>query len=81
MVENIPPPIPKHLSCKQVDEIRNCLDQRKKAKSTNKSYVQVSSLAADILKLRDAFLALSNRKIIEIYQATLSKASSVKRKV
>jgi len=81
MVENIPPPIPKRLPRKQVDKIRNHLDQRRKAKSTNKSYAQVSSPAADIFKLHDTFPALPNRKIIKIHQASLSKAPLVKRKV
>jgi len=67
LVEKIPPPIPKRLPCKQVDEIRNRLNQRNKGNSKNKTYVQVSSLAANILKLRDAFSTLPNRKIIEIH--------------
>jgi len=80
-VEKIPPPIPKHLFHKQVDEIRNWLNQRSKINSMNKSYMQVSSPATDILKLQDAFLVLPNRKIIKIHQATLNKASPAKRKV
>jgi len=50
------------------------LEQKKtKGKNSAKSYAQVSSPANDILKLRDAFLALSNKKIIEIHNATLVK--------
>ena len=72
-VEKIPPPIPKRLPCKQVEEARKRLEQKKtKGKNSAKSYAQVSSPANDILKLRDAFPALPNKKIIEIHNATLN---------
>jgi len=73
IIGKIPPPIPKCLPRKQVEEVRNRLEQKKlKGKNLTKSYAQVSSPANDILKLRDAFLALPNKKIIEIHNATLN---------
>jgi len=72
-VEKIPPSIPKRLPHKQVEEVRKCLEQKKsKGKNSTKSYAQVSSPANDILKLRDAFPALPNKKIIKIHNATLN---------
>jgi len=72
-VERISPPIPKRLPRKQVEEVRKRLEQKKsKGKNSIKSYAQVSSLANDILKLRDAFPALPNKKIIEIHNASLN---------
>ena len=81
-VEKTPPPIPLHLPCEQLEEVRKHMEQRKKNKNTaNKSYVQASSLVADILKLRDAFPALPNRKIIEIHNASLNKPSPKGKKI
>ena len=72
-VEKIPPPISKRLPHKQVEEVRKRLEQKKsKEKNLTKSYAQVSSLANDILKLRDAFPALPNKKIIEIHNTILN---------
>ena len=72
-VERIPPPIPKRLPRKQVEEVKKCLEQKKtRGKNPAKSYAQVSSPANDILKLRDAFPALPNKKIIEIYNTSLN---------
>ena len=76
-VEKIPLPIPKRLPQKKVEEIRKRLEQKKsKGKNLTKSYVQVSSPANDILKLRDALLALPNKKIIEIHNTTLNASQS-----
>jgi len=72
-MERIPPPIPKRLPRKQVEEARKRLEQKKtRGKNSVKSYAQVASPANDILKLRDAFPALPNKKIIEIHNATLN---------
>jgi len=69
-VERIPLSIPKQLPRKQVEKR---LEQKKtKGKNLAKSYAQVSSPANDILKLRDAFPALPNKKIIEIHNASLN---------
>jgi len=71
-VERIPLPIPKRHLRKQVEEVKKCLEQKKtRGKNLAKSYAQVSSPANDILKLRDAFLALPN-KIIKIHNASLN---------
>jgi len=71
---NIPPHIPPRLPSKQVEEVRKRLNLRnnKKNPSPLRSYAQVSSPANNILKLRDAFPALPNKKIIEIHNATLN---------
>jgi len=74
LVKKIPSPIPTYLPCKQLEEVRKCMEQRKKSKNlANKSYAQASSPVADILKLRDVFPALPNKKIIEIHNTTLNK--------
>ena len=72
-VKQILPPIPSCLPCKQIEEAKKCIEQRKKNKNMAKLYAQASSLAANILKLRDAFSALPNKKIIKIHNATLNK--------
>lgn len=74
LVEKIPLSTPMRLSHKQLEEVRKHLEQRKKNKNTAKSYTQAFSSAIDILKLRDVFSALPNKKIIEIHNATLNKA-------
>jgi len=70
---NIPPCIPPRLPHKQVEEIRKRLNQKNNKKNTlfPRSYTQVSSQASDILKLKEAFLALPNRKILKIHNASL----------
>jgi len=74
----ISPCIPIQLLPKQVEEIRKRLDQRKNKKTLAlKSYAQASWPVADILKLKDAFLALSNKKIIKIHNASLNKTHTV----
>jgi len=57
------------------------MEQRKKNKNMVKLYAQASSHAADILKLRDAFSALPNKKIIKIHKATLTKESPKGKKI
>jgi len=81
LVKRNPPPIPPHLPQKQLEEVRNRLEQRKTNKKSTKSYVQALSLASDILKLRDAFLVLPNKKIIEIHKAMLNKEPSKGKKI
>ena len=75
LVAKIPPPLPTCLPCKQLEEVEKHMEQRQKNKKnlTNKSYAQAISLVVDILKLRDAFPALPNKKIIELHNAVLSK--------
>ena len=75
-IGNFPPCIPPRLHPKQVEEVRKRLLQRnnKKKSQTPRSYAQVSSSANDILKLRDAFPALPNKKIIEIHKAALNSS-------
>jgi len=73
-VEKIPPCIPPCLTSKQVKESRKRLEQKKNKKNlpTTKSYAQALVQAADILKLKDAFPALPNKKIMEIHNASLN---------
>jgi len=81
-IGNFPPRIPPHLHPKQIEEARKRLLQRNNRKNsqTPRSYAQVSSSANDILKLRDAFPALPNKKIIEIHNATLNSSQPKKKK-
>jgi len=74
LMKRTPLQIPQRLPPKQVEEIRKKLDQRKSKRklSLPMSYAQASSQAADILKLKDAFLALPNKKIVEIHNAALN---------
>lgn len=73
LVEKCSPPIPPHLSQKQLEEVTKHLKLRKTNRNSTKLYVQASSPASNILKLRDAFPALPNKKIIKIHKATLNK--------
>jgi len=54
------------------------LEQKKNKKnlSTTKSHAQALVQAADILKLKDAFLALPNKKIMEIHNISLNVTQS-----
>jgi len=81
MIKKISPSIPAHLSHKQLEEIKKHMEQRKRNKNKAKSYAQAFSPTADILKLRDAFPALPDKKIIEIHRATPSKKSPKGRKI
>jgi len=73
-MKRTPLQIPQQLLPKQVEEIRKKLDQRKSKRKSPPlmSYAQASSQAADILKLKDAFPALPNKKIVEIHNAALN---------
>jgi len=57
------------------------MKQIKRNKNSIKSYAQASSLAVNILKPRDAFPALPNKKIIEIHKAILNKEPPKDRKI
>jgi len=81
MIEKIPPPIPAHLPHKQLKEIKKCMEQRKRNKNKAKLYAQAFLPTADILKLRNVFPTLPDKKIIEIHRATLSKKSPKGRKI
>jgi len=77
LIKNISPCIPIRLPPKQVEEVRKRMEQRKNKKNqVPKSYAQASSPAANVLKLKDAFLALPNKKIIEIHNASLNKSNT-----
>ena len=78
LVEKIPPCILPRLMSKQVEKSRKQLDQKKNKKNlpTTKSYTQASAQAADILKLKDAFLAFPNKKIMEIHNTSLNITQS-----
>ena len=81
-IEKIPPRIPTQLPPKQVEEVRKRMEQRKNKKNqAPKSYAQASSPAADVLKLKDAFLTLPNKKIIEIHNASLNKTNTKGKKI
>jgi len=58
------------------------MEQRQKNKRnlTNKSYAQATFSVANILKLRDAFPALPNKKIIEIHNLALTKPTQKDKK-
>jgi len=83
LVEKIPSHIPLHLTSKQIEESRKWLDQKKNEKNphTTKSYAQVSAQAADLLKLKDTFLALPNKKIMEIHNTSLNITQPKNKKI
>jgi len=70
-------PFPPCLSQDQVEKSRKCQEAQtaKDHTSTFSSlfYTQATSLAKNLLKIKEAFLVLSNKKIIEIYNAVISK--------
>lgn len=75
LVAKIPLPIPARLLYKQLEEVKKQIEQRQSQGKNiyTKSYAQTTTSAADILKLRDAFPALPNKKIIKICSTTLNK--------
>jgi len=81
LVAKVPPPIPTRLPKKQIEEAKKHWEKRKINNKSTKSFTQAASLALDILKLRDAFPALPNKKIIEIHNAMLNKEPIKGRKI
>ena len=81
LVAKVPPPIPTRLPKKQIEEAKKHWEKRKINNKSTKSFAQAASPASDILKLRDAFLVLPNKKIIEIHNATLNKEPIKGRKI
>jgi len=84
-VKRVPPPIPPRPSKEQLEKSRNRQTNRtaKDTSRTNptKSFAQVTASAANILKIKEAFPALPDKKIIEIHNAALDKPTSKNRKI
>ena len=83
-IRRVPPPIPPRPTKEQLEKSKNRQAGRI-AKDTNrtnptKSFAQVTALAANILKIKEAFPALPDKKIIEIHNAALNKPTIKGRK-
>jgi len=50
-----------------------CSTKGKSSWSPSMSYAQVTNSAANILKIKEAFLALSNKNILEIHDTAFPK--------
>lgn len=84
-IRRVPPPIPPRPTKEQLEKSKNRQAGRI-AKDTNrtnptKSFAQVTALAANILKIKEAFPALPDKKIIEIHNAALNKPTIKGRKI
>jgi len=77
MTKKTPPPIPPHLSKEQMENSKKHQEAHStKGKSSSyspMSYAQATNTAASILKIKEAFPALPNKKILEIHDAAFPK--------
>lgn len=82
-VKKVPPPIPPCLSKKELEKEKNCIKNAlgKKKDSSPLIYAQATLSASNILKIKEAFPALPNRKILEIHEATFPKQNNKRKKV
>jgi len=85
-IRKIPPPLLSHLSKDQVEKSKKChkaqASKGKISMASFLSYAQATSWAKTLLKIKEAFPALLDNKIIKIYNAVISKlANREKRKI
>jgi len=85
LIRRVPPLIPLHSTKEQLKKSKNC--QAKHITKDNnrinltRSFTQVIASVANILKIKKAFPALLDKKIIEIHNAVLNKLTTKGRKV
>jgi len=84
-IKRVLPPIPPRPSKEQLEKLKNCQINHiaKDTSRTNptKSFAQVTALAVNILKIKEAFPALPDKKIIEIHNAALNKPTTKGKKI
>ena len=83
MVKKVPPPILSYLSKKELEKAKNCFKKfaSKTKDPSSLSYIQTTSSASNILKIKEAFPALPNKKILEIHNTVFPKQNNKGRKV
>jgi len=72
------PPLPSHLTKTQLKAAKKCSNNNTSSHVT-KLFAQVTANTANILKIKEAFPALPNKKIIEIHNASLVKPHQPKK--
>jgi len=82
-VKKVPPPIPPRLSKKELEKARITLRNAagKTKNSSPLSYAQATSSASNILKIKEAFPALPNKRILEIHNATFPTLNNKGKKI
>ena len=85
LVKRIPPPIPFHPTKNQLEKSKihqAGRDHKKSSKnSLIKSFAQAIVLATNILKIKEAFPVLPDKKIIEIHNVALTQLANKVKKV
>jgi len=85
MIKKTPPPIPPHPSKEQMETSKKCQEAcSTKGKSSSyppMSYAQATNAAASILKIKEAFPALLNKKILKIHDAAFPKPNNKGRRI
>jgi len=70
----IPPPVPPRPTKKQLEKSKKRQESYTSGKkSSPQSYAQAANSTVNILKIKEAFPALPNKKIIEIHNVATSK--------
>jgi len=85
MVRKTPPPIPPRPSKEQIENSKKhqeaCSTKGKSSTHPLMSYAQATNAAASILKIKEAFPALPNKKILEIHNAAFPKSDNKGRRI
>jgi len=85
MIKKTPPPILPRLSKEQMENSKKCQEvcstKSKSSSYSPMSYAQATNAAASILKIKEAFLALPNKKILEIHDAAFPKPDNKGRRI
>jgi len=83
MVKKVSPPVSPRLLKKELEKAKSYLKNvsGKTKDSSSLSYAQATSFALTILKIKEAFPALPNKKILEIHDTTFPKQNNKGRKV
>jgi len=79
-IKKTPPSIPPHPSKEQMENLKKrqevCSTKGKSSTNSPMSYAQATNAAASILKIKEAFLALPNKKILKIHDMAFPKPNN-----
>jgi len=85
IIKKIPPPIPPCPFKEQMESSKKCqetcLIKGKSSLSSPMSYAQATNSIASILKIKEAFPALPNKKILKIHNVTFPKPDNKRQKI
>jgi len=85
MVRKTPPSIPPHPSKEQMENSKKCQvahsTRGKNSSNLPMFYAQATNATASILKIKEAFSALPNKKILEIHDAVFPKPDNKRRRI